>query len=118
MSSFSLLKNASCNKPYCAFSNLSIGDYLVTDFALVETKYGPRLRVDLGEKILTLPERYARDMTHEKVLELNDSPKWMSYYGRDPRKNNKILLDFKTMEEFAASAVEQPNSYIIKGQQN
>lgn len=90
MSSLSLLQSACNNKQYCSFKDLPFGDYIVTNFALVETKlYGPALRVDFGEKYLFLPKRFADNMTKEKIIELNESPLWMSYIGRDPTRNNK-----------------------------
>lgn len=90
MSSFSLLQNACQNKQYCGFKDLPFGDYIVTNFTLVETKaYGTGLRVDFGEKYLFLPKRFADSMTPEKLIELNQAPIWMSYIGRDPSRNNK-----------------------------
>lgn len=95
---FNLLKSASINKPYCSFSELPVGEYIIAEFALVDTKFGERLRVDLGEKYVYLPMRYAVKMTNDLVAELNETPMVMIYMGKNPKKHNKIILDFKPLD--------------------
>lgn len=86
---FNLLKSVSNNKPYTTFNELNIGNYIVSDFIITETKFGKRVRVDLGEKLLCLPERYTIGMTPEYLNDLNKAPMRMIYSGRDISKNNK-----------------------------
>lgn len=117
ISTLAMFNNVSCNKAYCSFGDLAIGDYLVTNFTLVKTKYETRVRVDLGEQYLLHPVRYAEGMTYERIAQMNEKPKWMCYYGKDPKKNNKILLDFRTITEFAVSALGQPNNIFISNNQ-
>lgn len=88
MSSFELLKTLCCNKPYCSFEDLQIGDYFVHKFDFVDTKYGKRLRADLGDKIVFLPKRFSTNITIEAVAELNQTRTIRSYMGKDPARNN------------------------------
>lgn len=101
MSSFELLKTLCCNKPYSSFKDLPIGDYFVHKFDLVDTKYGKRLRADLGDKVVFLPARFAANITIEAVAELNRTRTILTFMGKDPAQNNKVKIDFKTVEELA-----------------
>lgn len=96
---FDLLQNACGNKQYCSFANLPLGDHLVTEFSFVETQYGPRIRADIGDRYIYLPERFTQKLTRENLAELNDTQTVLCYYGRDPKRNNKIILDFKKIED-------------------
>lgn len=89
MDAFSMLKSVCCTKQFVSFENLPVGDYFVEEFALVNTKFGTRIRVDIGDKVVFLPERFSKNMTSEKVNELNNSPKLMCYKGKDASKHNK-----------------------------
>lgn len=105
MDSIAFLKKASWT-PAIGFKDLPIGNYIVSDFKIVETKnYGSRLLVNLGDKQLFLPARFAKDITDEIVADLNKTPKLMVYSGRDEARNNMVLLDFKNIEsrELAAT---------------
>ena len=100
MSAFSLLKNLCMNKPCCAFKDLPQGEYLIYDFALVRTKFGVQLRLDLGDKVVFLPERFSKHLKPEDIPELNKPQKILCYNGMDASKKNAIKIDFKTVEEF------------------
>ena len=106
MSAFQLLKNASNPKPIANFDNLPVGDYFISNFALVETKFGLRLRLDLGDKILFLPERFAIGFTAEKVSELNEGHYLLLYKGKECSQNNKLIIDFESLEEIIGPAFE------------
>lgn len=86
---FNFLKNASNNKPYRNFENLETGSYIITEFTKVETKFGPKIRVDIGNYLINLPQRYTDGMTPEYLEELNKTQVLMRYYGKDSKKNNK-----------------------------
>lgn len=95
--SFDFLKKA-CWPTVVSFKDLQIGDYLVTEFKLVETKnFGLRLTVILEGRQVFLPKRFAKDITPEIVADLNKTPKIMSYIGRDEKRMNMVILDFKSV---------------------
>lgn len=76
---FNLLKSVSNNKEFTSFNNLSAGEYIVTDLTIIETKFGKRVRVDMGDKLICLPERYTIGMTSEYIEELNKTPMKMVF---------------------------------------
>lgn len=91
MEAINILKRASAgkNKPYCSFENLPAGDYLIAEFALVDTKHGTRLRLDLGDKVVLLPERFSANLKPEHIVDLNKSQQFLIYYGKDVANRNK-----------------------------
>lgn len=88
---FNLLKSVSNNKPFTSFNSLEVGAYTVTGFTVIDTKFGKRVRVDMGNSLICLPERYTLGMTPEYLEELNNGPMKMIYTGRDPSKQNKYV---------------------------
>lgn len=106
MSAFNILKNASNSKPITNFNKLDFGDYFISSFTLVETKFGPRLRLDLGDKLVLLPERFSAGFTAEKIQELNEENFLLVYKGKEKAQNNKLVLDFLRVEEFVGPAFE------------
>lgn len=100
MASFNLLKSQCCDKPYCSFNNLDLGEYLIKEFALVNTKYGERLRLDLGDKEVFMPERFSKNLTPEGLAELNASKAMLIYKGKDAANKDKLKVDFKNVEDF------------------
>lgn len=92
MEAFNLLKQACW--PQCwvkklvNFNQLPIGEHVITSFSLEQTRYGPTIKVDLGDKYVFLPARFARDMTAEKVATLNTVPQILIYHGKDVVRNN------------------------------
>lgn len=106
MSALQLLKNASNSKPVANFDKLAAGDYFISNFAVVETKFGSRLRIDLGDKAVLLPERFTVGLTPEKVCELNEGNYILVYKGKDRAQNNKLIVDFEAVEEYIGPAFE------------
>lgn len=93
MEAFNLLKQACYGlKRVVAFNELPLGEYPVTEFILTNTRYGETLRVDLGDMYVYLPQRFARGMTAEKVVELNRIPQILRYTGRDPTRHNLYVF--------------------------
>lgn len=80
-SALEIFRNAARVKSYCRFDDLPVGDYLVCNFALKPTKYGMRIRVDLGDKFVYLPERF---LVPESVInDLNKTQHWLCYRGKE-----------------------------------
>lgn len=88
MEAFNLLKQACWNKKFIKFSDLPIGEHVVSEFSLVQTRYGPTLRADLADKYVLLPKRFANEMTAERVAALNTVPHILIYKGVDASRNN------------------------------
>lgn len=64
MEAFNLLKTACWGvKPLVNFNNLPVGEYFVTEFSLVSAKHGTTIRVDLGDRYVLLPKRFAENQT-------------------------------------------------------
>lgn len=80
-SALEIFRNACRVKSYCRFDDLAVGDYLVYHFALKDTKYGKRLRVDLGDKFLYLPERFL--VPESVVADLNKTQYYLVYRGKE-----------------------------------
>lgn len=95
MQALGILKSACVNKPYKSFRNLAVGDYVVDNFQRVNTNYGDRLRVELSDCVMYLPERFSHLLTDDHLTELNDGTVVMSFSGRDPHAQNRLLLDFE-----------------------
>lgn len=95
MNALGVLKAACANKPFKSFKNLDIGDYVVDNFQRVKTDYGDRLRIELSDSVMYLPERFSNLLQDEHLTDLNDSTVVMSYSGKDPNNRNRLLLDFE-----------------------
>lgn len=95
-SAFEYLQLASEDKEYKSFSDLEIGKYRVECFKIFQSKFGQRLVVFLDEKTYVyLPQRYFEVIsTNAQVMELNRSQYIMDYQGKDPKKKNRIIVDF------------------------
>lgn len=68
-------------KKYISFENLKIGDYRIHSLTLVDTKFGEKVRCDIGEKVLFLSKRYIEELEpekniHMKIIELSDGNYW------------------------------------------
>lgn len=98
----STLKNACSSdcktyKVYKNFDDLPIGEYKINRFALVETKYGQRIRVTLDECYIYLPTRLLKTINEQSQIdELNSVGCIMVYKGKD---KNSIQLDFKEVDD-------------------
>lgn len=88
MEAFNLLKEACWNKKLVNFSELPIGEHGVSQFSLVQTRFGPTIKADLGDKYIFLPQRFSKDMTEEKIAALNTIPQTLIFKGRDPARAN------------------------------
>lgn len=98
MNAIEALKTACQVKPVVSFDTLLIGDYQITSFKRVQTKFGDRIRLELQEYIVYLPPRFSHNLTDEIVNELNTSIVIMTFRGKDPVSKNRLLLDFDVIE--------------------
>lgn len=116
MNAIEVLKTACVSKPFKSFKNLPKGDFVVHEFERVTTDHGERIRVELAEYIVYLPERFSKALTEEVIVELNKSTVIMSFSGKDPEAGNRLLLDFDIIrtddagEISAASVLNEQNS--------
>lgn len=83
-----LKRAASYSKPLVSFSQLPVGEYVVSEFSFVQTKFGPKIKADLGDKIVFLPSRFSIDMNEAKVADLNSIPQILVFSGIDYGRNN------------------------------
>lgn len=90
------------DKKYKSFSTLEKGEYLVTRFSKATTKMGERIRIDIGDTYMYLPERF-NSMDEATMKELNLKPPMMIFNGREPGQNGRILLDFQDIDTFINS---------------
>lgn len=88
MEAFNLLKKACWGSQLVTFNDLPIGEHVISSFSMAETRFGTTLRVDLGDKFVLLPRRFASGMDDEKVAALNTVPHILIYKGKDPSRNN------------------------------
>lgn len=94
------LKTACSKKKYQSFKDLEPGEYIVNHFTIVETMNGTRLRIELDDKYMYLPERFVRTIgPHIDVL--NKSPKVMVFSGKDSSDRDRLILDFRGSSYFA-----------------
>lgn len=100
MSALTSLKSMCLKKSFKSFKNLEIGEYIVDKFSKVETDLGSRIRIDIGDIYMFLPERFA-SLDEEALAELNLKPKIMVYSGKDPETQNRLILDFQDAEFYA-----------------
>lgn len=91
------LKKACISKPYRSFSNLANGDYEVQSFEQIKTSFGNRIRIELSDCVMYLPERFANILTEETIARLNESTIIMAYSGKDPNAHGRLLLDFEAI---------------------
>lgn len=95
MSAIKNLKAACGNKPIISFKNLTVGNYVVTNFRRVETKFGVRIRTETIDSTIFLPERFSVLLSDEDIIQLNAARVIMRYKGRDVENNNRLILDFE-----------------------
>lgn len=95
------LKVACAPKQFASFKDLSPGDYIVNKFSIVTSAYGDRVRIDLHDSYMYLPERYLKTLTEKVIEELNKSPKIMTYGGKDANNRNRLILDFNEVAYIA-----------------
>lgn len=114
MSAFNLFKNACTSKPYVSFDDLPVGDYFIKSFSLANTKFGKAIRLDIGEKVVFLPQRFLKqlgeDGIDEKLAEMNQGQYWMIYKGKDTytkgkKKVEQVLLDIESAKDYFEAAL-------------
>lgn len=98
MAAITILKNAGTSKPFKSFKDLEIGEYAIEKFDLVPTTYGIRIRIQLQDSFLFLPQRYAEAIGDQSINDLNLSSVIMTYSGKDPKNQNRLILDFDVLE--------------------
>lgn len=99
-SALNTLKAACTHKRYVSFKDLPIGEYIVNKFSIVNTVYGERIRVDLQDTFMYLPQSFLKTLTSDVIDELNKSPKLMIYQGKDVNNRNALILDFNDVSYF------------------
>lgn len=98
MDAIGKLKTACLNKPISNFNDLPIGDHIVENIQRVKTVHGARLRVELKDVVVYLPERFAKPLTDDIVDELNASAVLMTYSGKDPEAKNRLIVSFEAVK--------------------
>lgn len=98
MSSLELLKSLCLPRPFKSFKDLEPKEYRVHYFSLVPSNLGQRVRIDLADCYLFLPERFAKIMKEPVLNDLNNRAIIMVYDGKDKSNMNRLLLDFKDVE--------------------
>lgn len=88
MEVFNLLKQACLIKPFVKLSELPMGEHVVSEVSLVQTRFGPTLKAELDDKLVYLPKRFSKDMTEEKVARLNTLQIILVHSGVDPDRHN------------------------------
>lgn len=91
------LKAACSNKNFKSFKDLAIGEHLIEKFSIVNTSFGDRVRVDLKDCFMFLPERFMTYLDGEAIKKLNESNIMMSYKGRNLNNNRRLNLDFEAI---------------------
>lgn len=91
---------SSATKKYINFDELSIGEHSIKYFQLAKSKFGLRVEVVLTSGAsVGLPERFHREFaTQSDIDALNEHQHIMIYMGKDARRSNRIMLDFKLQE--------------------
>lgn len=99
-SAMSALKMACAKKSYQSFKDIVPGEYIVEKFSIVESSHGKRIRVDIDDKYMFLPERFANMLSVDDINELNESPKIMVYGGKESGNRDRLILDFRDADSF------------------
>lgn len=71
MEAFLALKNSVVRKTQVKLADLPFGEYPISEFFWVVTCYGPRIKLDLGDKQVFLPPSAVRNQTPGSVALLN-----------------------------------------------
>lgn len=71
MEAFNVLKQAFLQKGLIKLADLPFGEYPVTEFAYINTRFGPRIKLDLGDKFVFLPPSAAKNQSPQSVASLN-----------------------------------------------
>lgn len=108
MSALQLLQTLCEKHPFKSFKELEPNKhYMVRYFSIADSKLGKRIRIDLDDCYMFLPERFVKILSGTLIEELNLSgPIKMVYEGKDETCMNRLKLDFvpATAAEAAAKA--------------
>lgn len=66
-----MLKSSIVRKDLIKLADLPFGEYPITEFAFYETRFGPRVKLDLGDKYVFLPPSVSKHQNPESVAALN-----------------------------------------------
>lgn len=96
---------ASAFKKCINFDNLPIGDYMVHSFTLVTTKFGEKVRCDIGDKVVFLPKRCIDELDGSiniqlKLINLNHGKYWLLYRGKDVSRGNRLMVEIVSQEAY------------------
>lgn len=94
MEALKKLKSVCQKVNFQSFDKLEPGEYIVHSFTLVDTKLGQRIKVDLDNMFVLLPERFALGLSQDTILTLNETPKIMIFKGKDATKQNRYVSQF------------------------
>lgn len=97
MSGISNLNSACVNKPIQSFKDLPIGEYYIINFQRVKTQFGKKIKIELADAVMFLPERI--QLSNANLESLNESTTIMTYGGKDKTNKNRLILDFKPLEQ-------------------
>lgn len=98
MDPLAALKSACILKTFQSFKDLPLGEYVVYRFAVVDTDHGTKVRIDLAETYMYLPERFVNALADTSMEALNQKPKIMIYKGKDTKHMDRLILDFKDVD--------------------
>lgn len=107
-SALNALKLACIKKNFVSFKEINSGEYIVEKFTVVDTSHGKRVRIDLRDSYMYLPERFVGALTEPVLAELNKSPKVMVYGGKDSSNRDRLILDFREYSYFAELLTDFP----------
>lgn len=79
-------------RSYKSFADLKVGDYPVRKFGFADTKHGKRLRVDLTDFYVFLPERFQiENFPPSRIEELNSTDIILEFKGKEPGANGRYV---------------------------
>lgn len=101
-------------KKYVSFDNLNIGDYRLHKLTLLTTKFGEKVRCDIGEKVVFISKHYIEELEpeknlHLKLAELNHGKYWLLYRGKDISRGNRLLIEIISEDEYVKSYADLVN---------
>lgn len=93
-----IIKSACVSKEYKSFNNLNAGSYYVQYFQRITTPSGERIRVDLVDFFVYLPQRFSYKLDDDNLTELNtiDKAVVMTYAGK--KSDGSPILDFDVVK--------------------
>lgn len=86
--------------PLKNFDQIQTGEYRVRRFSFAETRYGKKIKVETDFFACFLPDRFTKFIASDKdIADINTVPHMMIYRGKDVTQKNRIILDFKPLNE-------------------